>query len=125
MKYDDNCVFCKIVKGELPTTKVYEDDKVLAFEDNNPVAPVHTLVIPKEHVPTLLDLNDDELLAHIYKVIKEVAKIKGVDEKGFRVVTNVGEDGGQAVKHLHFHVLGGRKLPTRFENHEWGVRYVK
>ncbi len=118
MKYDDNCVFCKIVKGELPTTKVYEDDKVLAFEDNNPVAPVHTLVIPKEHVPTLLDLNDDELLAHIYKVIKEVAKIKGVDEKGFRVVTNVGEDGGQAVKHLHFHVLGGRKLPTRFENHE-------
>lgn len=110
---NDDCIFCKIVKGEIPSTKVYEDDEVLAFEDINPIAPIHTLVIPKEHINNLLELNDPKLLEHIHNVIKKVAKEKGIDEKGFRVVTNIGEDGGQAVKHLHFHVMGGAKLPTR------------
>lgn len=110
---NDDCIFCKIVKGEIPSTKVYEDDEVLAFEDINPIAPIHTLVIPKEHINNLLELNDPKLLERIHNVIKKVAKEKGIDEKGFRVVTNIGEDGGQAVKHLHFHVMGGTKLPTR------------
>lgn len=110
---DENCVFCKIVKGEIPSTKVYEDDKVLAFKDIEPIAPIHILVIPKVHIKSLLELEDDELLIHINKVIKIIAKEQGIDKKGFRVLTNVGEDGGQAVKHLHFHILGGTKLPTR------------
>lgn len=110
---DENCVFCKIVKGEIPSTKVYEDDKVLAFKDIEPIAPIHILVIPKVHIKSLLELEDDELLIHINKVIKIIVKEQGIDEKGFRVLTNVGEDGGQAVKHLHFHILGGTKLPTR------------
>lgn len=110
---DENCVFCKIVKGEIPSTKVYEDDKVLAFKDIEPIAPIHILVIPKVHIKSLLELEDDELLIHINKVIKSIAKEQGIDKKGFRVLTNVGEDGGQAVKHLHFHILGGTKLPTR------------
>ncbi len=110
---DENCVFCKIVKGEIPSTKVYEDDKVLAFKDIEPIAPIHILVIPKVHIKSLLELEDDDLLIHMHKVIKSIAKEQGIDEKGFRVLTNVGEDGGQAVKHLHFHILGGTKLPTR------------
>lgn len=110
---DENCVFCKIVRGEIPSTKVYEDDKVLAFKDIEPIAPIHILVIPKVHIKSLMELEEDELLVHIHKVIKQIAKEQGIDEKGFRVLTNVGEDGGQAVKHLHFHILGGTKLPTR------------
>ena len=109
----DDCIFCKIINGEIPSTKVYEDDKVLAFNDINPIAPIHILVIPKKHLNSLMDLEDDELLVHIHKIIKQIAKEKEMDEKGFRVLTNVGEDGGQAVKHLHFHILGGTKLPTR------------
>lgn len=110
---DENCVFCKIVRGEIPSTKVYEDDKVLAFKDIEPIAPIHILVIPKVHIKSLMELEEDELLVHIHKVIKQIAKEQGIDGKGFRVLTNVGEDGGQAVKHLHFHILGGTKLPTR------------
>lgn len=109
---DENCIFCKIVKGEIPSTKVYEDDKVLAFKDIEPAAPVHILVIPKVHVTSLLELEDDELLIHINKVIKQVARKQGIAESGFRVLTNIGENGGQAVKHLHFHILGGAKLPA-------------
>lgn len=110
---EEDCVFCKIVEGKLPSTKVYEDEEVLAFKDINPIAPIHILVIPKKHIKSLTELNDDELLAHIFKVIKKVAKEQGIEEKGYRVITNIGEDGGQAVKHLHFHILGGTKLPTR------------
>lgn len=109
----DDCVFCKIVNGEIPSKKVYEDDKVLAFHDIQPIAPIHILVIPKEHINSLMELENDELLSHLTKVIKQIAKEQGLDEKGFRLVTNIGEDGGQAVKHLHFHILGGTKLPTR------------
>lgn len=109
----EDCVFCNIVKGSIPSTKVYEDKEILAFKDINPIAPVHILVIPKKHIKSLVELEDDALLAHIFKVIKKVAKEQGVEESGYRVVTNIGEDGGQAVKHLHFHILGGTKLPTR------------
>lgn len=109
----EDCVFCNIVKGSIPSTKVYEDEEILAFKDINPIAPVHILVIPKKHIKSLVELDDDALLAHIFKVIKKVAKEQGVEESGYRVVTNIGEDGGQAVKHLHFHILGGTKLPTR------------
>ena len=109
----EECVFCKIVKGEIPSTKVYEDEKVVAFKDIEPIAPIHILVILKEHIQSLIELKNDELLVHIFKVIKQVAKETGMSEKGYRVLTNIGEDGGQAVKHLHFHVMGGTKLPTR------------
>lgn len=109
----DDCIFCKIVKGEIPSTKVYEDDEVLAFNDINPIAPIHILVIPKKHFNSFMEIDDDELMIHINNVIRKIAQEKGLDEKGFRIVTNIGEDGGQAVKHLHFHILGGTKLPTR------------
>lgn len=111
----EDCIFCKIIKGEIPSKKVYEDDEVLAFYDINPIAKIHILVIPKKHINSLLELKgeDKELLYHIFEKINEITKIVGIDETGFRVVSNVGKDGGQAVKHLHFHILGGEKLPTR------------
>ncbi len=111
----EDCVFCKIVKGEIPSKKVYEDDEVLAFYDINPIAKVHVLVIPKMHIKSLQELKEEnkDLLFHLFEKINEVAKIVGVDKTGFRVISNVGEDAGQAVKHLHFHILGGEKLPTR------------
>ncbi len=110
---DEDCVFCKIVKGEIPSTKVYEDEDIIAFNDINPIAPIHILVVPKKHILSIMELEDEKLLSHILKVIKQIAKEKGLDEKGFRIVTNIGKDGGQAVKHLHFHILGGMQLPTR------------
>ena len=110
---NDNCVFCKIVQGEIPSNKVYEDESVLAFYDIEPIAPIHILVIPKVHINSFMDIEDEKLMMHINKIIKKVATEKGLNEKGFRIVTNIGEDGGQAVKHLHFHILGGKKLPTR------------
>src|SRR5574344_2355986 len=110
---DEDCVFCKIVKGEIPSTKVYEYEDIISFNDINPIAPIHILLVPKKHILSIMELEDEKLLSHILKVIKQIAKEKGLDEKGFRVVTNIGEDGGQAVKHLHFHILGGMKLPTR------------
>ena len=111
----DDCVFCKIIKGEIPSKKVYEDDDILAFYDINPIAKVHVLVIPKKHITSLLELKeeDKDLLFHIFNKINEIAEIVGVAKTGFRVISNVGEDSGQAVKHLHFHILGGEKLPTR------------
>ena len=111
----EDCIFCKIVKGEIPSKKVYEDDEILAFYDINPIAKVHVLVIPKMHIKSLQELKEEnkDLLFHLFEKINEVAKIVGVDKTGFRVISNVGEDAGQAVKHLHFHILGGEKLPTR------------
>ena len=108
----DNCLFCKIIKGEIPSTKVYEDDEILAFRDIEPMAPVHILVIPKKHISSLADLQpeDEAIVGRICTVINKIAKQEGVSESGFRVVTNSGEDGGQTVKHLHFHLLGGQKL---------------
>ncbi len=106
------CVFCKIVNGEIPAKVVYEDDKVMAFHDINPQAPVHILVIPKEHIPTVNDLEEKhkELIGHIFMVIKEIAKEMGIAESGYRVLVNCNRDGGQEIYHLHFHLLGGAPL---------------
>lgn len=106
-----DCLFCKIISGEIPSTKVYEDDKILAFRDINPMAPTHILVIPKEHIGGVDELNADNsaVVAHIFAKIAEIAKNEGLTN-GFRVVSNIGEDGGQTVRHLHFHILGGKKL---------------
>lgn len=109
-----DCLFCKIINGDIPSSIVYEDDSVLAFKDINPNAPVHVLVIPKTHI-TSIDCASDDNIDSISKVIKAVpivAKTCGLDN-GYRVITNVGEDGGQSVKHLHFHILGGEKLPVK------------
>lgn len=108
----ENCIFCKIAKGEIPSQKVYEDDKVLAFKDINPEAPVHLLVIPKEHIESANFIEDHnaDLVAHIFKVIKNLAKEFDIAESGYRIINNCGEQGGQTVKHLHFHILGGRDL---------------
>lgn len=109
----ENCLFCKIIRGEIPSTKVYEDDEILAFCDINPQAPVHILVIPKEHIAGADELNESNsaVVSHIFAKIAEIAKKEGL-ENGYRVVSNVGEDGGQTVRHLHFHILGGKKLNT-------------
>ncbi len=106
----DDCIFCKIINNEIPSTKVYEDDTVIAFNDINPLAPIHILVVPKIHIENLMELENNELLAHLVEVIKKIAIEQGLDKDGFRVVTNNGENAGQVVKHLHFHILGGKKL---------------
>ncbi len=106
-----DCLFCKIIAGEIPSTKVYEDELVYAFKDINPQAPVHVLVIPKEHIASAADITgkNSALVAHIFEVIPGIAKELGLTN-GFRVVTNSGDDGAQTVKHLHFHIMGGRPL---------------
>lgn len=108
----DGCVFCRIVTGQIPSTKVYETDQVLAFEDIHPMAPVHVIVIPKTHIPTLMDLNAERMndVYALLQAIQEVAIIKKIDQKGFRTVINCNEEGGQVVFHLHFHILGGKRL---------------
>ena len=111
----NDCIFCKIIKKEIPSSIVYEDNEILAFRDINPVAPVHILVIPKKHISSVIDLKEEDelLIGKIYTVINKIAKQESIDEKGFRVIVNCGEDGGQEVKHLHFHILGGKKLGTK------------
>lgn len=110
-----DCIFCKIVNKEIPSTIVYEDEDVLAFNDINPVTPVHILVIPKKHIESLAEIKeeDEELIGKIHTTIKKIANQVGILDKGFRVIVNCGEDGGQEVKHLHFHILGGKKLGTK------------
>ena len=107
-----DCLFCKIAAGDIPSNKLFEDDRLLAFYDIDPQAPVHLLVIPKKHIDSAAVLTEDDaaLLGHIYAVIAQLAAQLGIAENGYRVVTNVGADGGQSVKHLHFHVLAGRSL---------------
>ncbi len=107
-----DCIFCKIVRGEIPCAKVYEDDKVLAFDDIHPMAPVHVVIVPKNHVSTLMDVDtgQDNIMNHLIAAAQKVAKIKKVDVKGFRTAINCNAEGGQVVFHLHVHVLGGRKL---------------
>ena len=107
----ETCIFCKIIKNEIPSSKVYENDDILAFKDINPQAPVHIIVIPKKHIENILELNDESLLTKIHKAIKEIVKEQNLAKQGFRLVTNTGEDACQTVKHLHFHILGGDKLP--------------
>ncbi len=110
----ENCIFCKIVAGQIPSNKVYEDEKVLAFRDIAPMAPVHILVIPKEHICSAAAITADNssLVAHIFEVIAQIAAQEKL-EGGFRVVSNCGPDAGQTVPHLHFHILGGKTLDTQ------------
>ena len=105
-------IFCKIVDGEIPSNKVYEDDEILAFHDINPATPIHILVIPKKHITTHNDLEkeDIELMGKIHMVINQIAEENGFKENGYRLIVNCGEDGGQEVKHLHFHILAGKKM---------------
>lgn len=109
-----DCLFCKILAGEIPSAKVYENQWVYAFRDINPQAPVHVLVIPKTHIASADGINAENsaAVAHIFEAIPEIAKAEGL-VNGYRVITNCGEDGCQSVKHLHFHVLGGKKLPEQ------------
>lgn len=109
-----DCTFCKIIAGEIPSTKVYEDERVLAFRDINPEAPVHILVIPKCHIASAdeIDSSNADIVAHIFTCIPKIARAEGL-ENGYRIITNIGEDGGQSVHHMHFHILGGTKLPLK------------
>ncbi len=108
----DSCIFCKIVAGQIPSSKVYEDDLVYAFNDINPLAPVHVLIIPKEHIlASAADATEENaaLIGHVFAVAAKLAKELGLDG-GFRIVTNSGDDACQTVHHLHFHLLGGKKM---------------
>ncbi|MCR5279648.1 MAG: histidine triad nucleotide-binding protein [Lachnospiraceae bacterium] len=106
-----DCIFCKIVKGDIPSAKVYEDDRCYAFRDINPQAPTHILVIPKKHIDSVAALKpeDEATVGHIFTVISKIAKDEHLDA-GFRVISNSGADAGQTVNHLHFHILGGVKM---------------
>ncbi len=111
----DNCIFCKIIRKEIKSDIVYEDDFVIAFRDISPSAPVHVLVVPKKHYDNILDLQSagiegQNILSKIFDAVAKVADIEGVSEKGFRLINNCKEDGGQSVNHVHFHLLGGKKL---------------
>ena len=107
----ENCLFCKIIAGIIPSTKVYEDELVFAFRDIAPQAPTHILVIPKAHIDSCngITAENSAVVAHIFEVIPQIAKAENL-ENGFRVVSNCGDDAGQTVHHLHFHILGGKKL---------------
>ena len=103
------CIFCNIIEGKIGSDKVLENEKFLAFKDINPIAPIHILIIPKEHIESFNEVSA-ETMGEMTEFIKEVAKKVGVFEEGYRVITNINENGGQEVKHLHFHLLGGAKL---------------
>lgn len=107
-----DCIFCKIIAGEIPSKIVYEDEKILAFHDINPEAPVHVLVIPKTHIPSMDAVNaeNSDVVAHIFETIPAIAKTAGITN-GYRVLSNCGPDAAQSVPHLHFHILGGTRLP--------------
>ncbi len=110
-----DCLFCKIIAGEIPSAKVFENDRILAFRDIEPQAPVHVLIIPKCHITSADEVteNNSDFVKAVFEAIPAIAKSEGL-ENGYRILTNVGEDGAQSVKHLHFHLLGGTKLPARF-----------
>ena len=110
----DNCLFCKIIAGEIPSTKVYEDDAVFAFRDINPQAPVHILVVPKQHIccADAVDASNSACVARCFEAIAKIAKAEGL-ENGYRVINNCGADGGQTVMHLHIHILGGVKFSDK------------
>ncbi|MBQ8397645.1 MAG: histidine triad nucleotide-binding protein [Clostridia bacterium] len=107
-----DCLFCKIIAGEIPSSKVYEDERVYAFRDINPQAPVHVLVVPKAHIASADEITSDNsaAVAAIFEAIPKIAAAEGL-ANGYRVITNIGEDGCQSVRHMHFHILGGKKLP--------------
>lgn len=106
-----DCLFCKIINGEIPSKKLYEDEKILAFYDISPIAPVHFLAIPKQHIASVdaIDADNSAIVAYIFQKLGELAKLAGI-ENGYRVISNCGADAGQTVQHLHFHVLGGKEM---------------
>lgn len=108
----NDCIFCKIINREIPSTIEYEDEEIIAFKDINPAAPIHILVIPKKHIKSLAELeeSDERLIGKIYSIINKLADKYSVREKGYRVIVNCGKDGGQEVQHLHFHFLAGKQL---------------
>lgn len=108
----DDCIFCSIVEKKIPARLVYEDDDAVAFDDINPQAPVHVLIIPKKHIPTTLDISEEDnaLVGRLFQIAKKVAKERGIDTPGFRLVMNTNPDSGQMVYHIHLHLLGGRKM---------------
>ena len=108
----NDCLFCKIIAGEIPSGKVYENDKVYAFRDINPQAPVHVLIVPKKHFDNILQC-DAETAAALADAVRVIAAQEGVDKSGFRLISNCGRDGAQSVNHLHVHLLGGRALPEK------------
>ena len=107
-----DCIFCRIIAGEVPGEIIYQDERVIVFPDINPKAPTHLLIVPKKHIPSLAHLSeaDSSLTGHMVNIANRMAKEKGISEGGYRLVVNCGEEGGQAVPHLHMHLLGGRRL---------------
>lgn len=107
-----DCIFCKIIEGSIPSTKVFENDDVLAFKDITPQAPVHILIIPKKHIPTMNDVQEEDLplIASIHAAAQQIAKQQGIAESGYRLVNNCGKDSGQIVFHIHYHLLGGKSM---------------
>jgi len=107
-----DCIFCKIIAGEIPSTQVYQDEQVTAFRDINPAAPTHVLIIPNRHIASVNDLSvdDEQLIGHLFTVAKQIAKREGVAESGNRLIVNTGPDGGQEVFHIHLHLLGGQRM---------------
>ncbi|MBQ7794679.1 MAG: histidine triad nucleotide-binding protein [Clostridia bacterium] len=110
-----DCLFCSIIKGDIPSTTVYEDDLIKAFADISPQAPVHIIIIPKMHIASANEINSEgaKYVAHIFEKIPEIAAAQGIAESGYRIINNCGKDGGQTVNHLHFHLLGGRDLGAK------------
>ena len=110
-----DCIFCKILNGDIPSKKVYENEFVYAFYDINPLAPVHTIVIPKVHIESAnnIDETNSNYVAKVFEAIPNIAKELGLADDGYRVITNIGKNGGQTVKHIHFHILGGTKLSDK------------
>lgn len=107
----ENCIFCKIANKEMGEL-IYEDEYVVAFNDIHPVAPVHVIIIPKKHISNIMNVTEEDsnYIIHIHKAIREIAKMRNLEERGFRIITNYGEDGGQTVFHLHYHLIGGKHL---------------
>lgn len=107
-----DCIFCMIRDKKIPSEMVYEDEHVIAFKDINPVAPVHVLIVPRQHIPSIQDITEEngDILVKIHLAAKKVAELMGIAEKGYRLINNCGEDAGQTVKHLHYHLIGGVSL---------------
>jgi len=124
MKKDENCIFCKIGAGEIPVQAIYEDDLCIAFPDMEPLMPVHTLIIPREHYSDIADDVPEELLGHLFKVVQKVSDIQGIHEGGFRLLINTGDDASQSVRHFHIHMLGGHKMP-RPNDQDWSFEANK
>jgi histidine triad (HIT) family protein len=111
----DECIFCKIIRGEMPSTIVYKDEQVTAFRDINPVAPTHILVVPNNHIASTNEVSeqDEQLLGHMLTVIKPIADEEGITETGYRLIINTGPDANQVVFHLHLHIIGGQRMKYR------------